>query len=79
MDLLKIVEDNHEFDWVRAYETLGENPALRGIIILVFVIGALLSLAYFLKDYQHFLQVTGQIKTGLLGLKKMAGFISFPV
>ncbi len=77
MDLLKIVEDNHEFDWVRAYETLGENPALRGIIILVFVIGALLSLAYFLKDYQHFLQVTGQVKTGAIYLKKMVGALPF--
>ena len=77
MDLLKIVEDNHEFDWVRAYETLGENPALRGIIILVFIIGALLSLTYFLKDYHHFLQVMGQMKTGLLGLKKMGGLLTF--
>ncbi len=77
MDLLKIVEDNHEFNWVRAYETLGENPALRGIIILVFVVAALLSLAYFLKDYQHFLKALGQGQTGLLGLKKLAGFLPF--
>ncbi|RLD99915.1 MAG: hypothetical protein DRI92_01130 [Aquificota bacterium] len=77
MDLLKIVEEDHQYDWVRAYETLGENPALRGIIILVFVVGALLSLAYFLKDYQHFLQLIGQTKTGLLSLKKLAGFLTF--
>jgi len=76
MDLLKIVEEDHQYDWVRAYETLGENPALRGIIILVFVVGALLSLAYFLKDYQHFLQLIGQTKTGLLSLKKLAGFLT---
>ncbi len=77
MDLLKIVEEDHQYDWVRAYETLGENPALRGVIILVFVVGALLSLAYFLKDYQHFLQLIGQSKTGLLGLKKLSGFLPF--
>ncbi|GEM_PF-3323968 len=77
MDLLKIVEEDHKFDWVRAYETLGENPALRGIIILVFVVGALLSLTYFLKDYNHFLQILGQGKTGLLGLKKVSNLLSF--
>jgi len=72
MDLLKKVEEDHQFDWVRAYETLGEHRTLRGIIILVFVIGALASLLYFLRDFPHYLQVMSQTKVGLLGFKKLS-------
>jgi hypothetical protein len=72
MDLLKKVEEDHQFDWVRAYETLGEHHALRGIIILVFVIGALASIIYFLRDFSHYLKIIGQTKVGLLGFKKLA-------
>ncbi len=72
MDLLKKVEEDHKYDWVRAYETLGENHALRGIIILVFVIGALASIIYFLRDFPHYLKIMSQTKVGLLGFKKIA-------
>jgi len=48
------------------------NMNLRGIIILVFVIGALASLLYFLRDFPHYLQVMSQTKVGLLGFKKLA-------
>jgi len=77
MDLLKKVEEDHRFDWVRAYETLGEHHALRGVIILVFVIGALACIAYFMKDYTHYLKVMGQAKSSLLSFKKLAGLLSF--
>ncbi len=75
MDLLKKVEEDHRFDWVRAYETLGEHPALRGIIIAVFVIGALASILYFLRDYPHYLTLIAHKKVGLLWIKKL----SFPL
>jgi len=66
MDLLKIVEESHEFDWVRAYETLGEHSVLRGVIILVFVVASLLALWYFFKDYKHYLTIVGYTKVSFL-------------
>lgn len=72
MDLLKIVEESHEFDWVRAYETLGEHPVVRGVIILVFVVACILAVGYFLRDYHHYLSFIGQAKVSSIAFKKLA-------